>query len=462
MTDKPFLKDFARRQWSSGAARALWEPRIVRFGAQYLAAERESVELGVRPAALQHIQPEALPEFAKRAGRRGLAVVPLSIEGRPESYAAAPVERDASGPWDYRIVFTRPEAAGHFAEAWEAGDDNTIGELLGYPECCRKHFINTWGAGSVDPTWNMCDHEGGPREANILLRWAGVRYVPHLPCAFNCQASVSLGQKIRELVAPQERAWADELLDSPMIWSSLNGLGEVMTPLFTLNFRSDASEDLREIRRSSSKYPEASARGLRFPYVPPARREEEAQPEPEDSSSRRSDPSLWTDNGFTSLEAMEEAHETIAAAAGTVFPRTVLDLGCGNGLLARKLAGLAGRAIGIEADPDRARRAEGNLDQTIEGDIFDVQLGQMVRDLDLSVLMPGRIIEQAKRNGKKPAELVSRFELLPGRLLVYAYGDWIERYGSLDEICYAAGMCGKLEALQVGSGVDAGIWDWSS
>ena len=337
----------------SSAARFLWEPRISSIGAHFAAAERASVEMGIRSAAIQTLSPEQLIYLSKQAAERGMVATPLIRQGRNGfGYSASSLAPEASGCWDYRVAVTTMGAAGAFVEAWQKGDDETMGRLLGYPECCCRFFAQTWGIGSVDPTWEMADHGAGAIEANILLRWLGVRYVPHLPCGFRCEGTVELGLKLRELMPQRERGWMDELLSMPMLWSSLHGIGEVVTPIVTLNFRSDVAHELRGISRPGTSYPEAGAHGLRFPYrLPPA---------------RRADERLWTDNGFSSLETMRCAHRVI----DSILPaetRSVLDLGCGNGVLARKLAGPDGKTAGIELDEGRAHRAKVNPDEVIHG-----------------------------------------------------------------------------------------------
>lgn len=354
MPENP-LPDFSRRQWTSAQARSVWEPRITSIGQQWAAAERASVENGIRSAALQSISPEQLCELSQRAASKGLVVTPLSKQGRAENYAAS-VQQTGSGAWDYRVVLSTLGVAGRFVEAWRKADDETIGQLLGYPECCRRFFAETWGNGSVDPTWSMADHGDGPLEANILLRWLGVRYVPHLPCGFRCDDTFELGRKFRELIPKTEREWMDELLSMPMLWSSLNGIGEVVTPIVTLNFRTDVNHELCEIRRLGEYYPEAGAHGLRFPYRPPA---------------QRSDERLWKDNGFFSHEAMQAGHEMIISALGAHVGNCdgIIDLGAGNGELLRKLGrGLVSATcltfhavsyvtiVGVESDAGRADR----------------------------------------------------------------------------------------------------------
>ena len=437
------LADFSRRQWVSSQARSIWEPRITAIGEKFAAAERASVESGVRSAALQSVSPEQLPDLAQRAAVRGLVATPMSTQGRPESYAASSVQQTAGGPWDYRVALTTLGSAGRFIDAWQSSDDETIGELLGYPECCRRFFATTWAAGSVDPTWEMVDHEPGPAEANILLRWPGVRYVPHMPCGFGCEGSAELGRKLRELIPELERAWMDELLGMPMLWSSLNGIGEVVTPIVTLNFRSDVGHELREIRREGTSYPEAGAHGLRFPYRPPP--------------ARRLDERLWTDNGFASLGAMEAAHRVVTSVLPSAS-RSVLDLGCGNGMLARKLAGVDGKALGVELDDGRAERAMRYLDDFVCGDLFEVGR-HMWAPVDVIVLMPGRLVEAPSH---RSFNFMKKLKKQPADILVCAYGDWLERYdGSLLALCLAAGMSGKLRSERNSDGVAAGIWEWT-
>lgn len=340
------IPDFCRRQWVSSAARSTWEPRLSAIGQQWAAAERASVG-DIRSAALQSISPEQLLELSQRAIKAGLVGTPLEFQGRAEDYAASAVP--INGWPDYRFALMMPDVTARFLDAWHAGDDETIGQLLGYPKCCRDFFAKTWGAGSVDPTWEMADHGDGPLEANILLRWLGVRYVPHLPCGFQCEGTVKLGRKLRALIPTREREWMDELLAMPMLWSALNGIGEVVTPIVTLNFRSDRLMFLREIRRQGEYYPEAGAHGIRFPY----RRTHDKRLE--------FDPYLWTDNGFSSLDAMNAGHEMILSAlnahmAGVVSRISgatgIIDLGAGNGELLHKL----GWGIGIESDEGRVAR----------------------------------------------------------------------------------------------------------
>lgn len=398
------LPDFARMQWVSSMARSIWEPRVAAIVKQFAAAERASVGK-IRAAALQNISPEQFPELAQRAAKIGLCANPIGVQGVSESYAASVIDAKESEPWEYRVAITMPATARPFLEAWEKKDDETLGRLLGYPSCCSEFFLKTWASGSVDPTWQMADRGDGPIEANILLRWLCVRYVPHLPCGFKCDATVNFGRKLRSQIPKRERAWMDSLLSMPMLWTSLNGIGELVTPIVTLNFRSDVSNKLLEIRREGSSYPEAGAQAIRFPYRP--------------APAGRADECLWIDNGFSSRMAMEAGHEMIVSilkehlAAGWVGS-TIIDLGAGNGELLRKLG--LNRVVGIESDSRRvARRVWKGIRLGRIQDVEEIFPGQ---GFAVAMISMRRFEEMTEEETEK---LRAWLERSVDRVLVYQY-----------------------------------------
>jgi len=411
MLAKNPLPDFSRAQWVSAKARYVWESRIAAIGKQFEAAERASVGR-IRAAALQNISPEQFPAMAQRAAKVGLVATPIGHQGYCDGYAASAIEHKGSGPWEYRVALTMPGSAKRFLEAWQKNDDEAIGRLLGYPPCCCDFFLKTWGAGSVDPTWEMADRGDGPIEANILLRWLGVRYVPHLPCGFRCDATLTIGEKIRAEIPKRERGWMDSLLSMPMLWTSLNGIGEVVTPIVTLNFRSDMGHEILEIHRKGSSYPEAGAHGLRFPYRPAGRADQKTLgPDPVEKR-------LWTDNGFSSLEAMEEGHKLIRATLyhARGMSGDIIDLGAGNGELIRKLG--PDRVFGLESNAGRYSRR-----------VYDgVRLGRIQDAEDIfpnqrfSVAMIS-IRRFAEMTEKELKELHKWFLRSVDRILIYQYED---------------------------------------
>ena len=457
------LPDFSRVQWSSSSARNVWEPRIRAIARAWEATERASVGV-FRKACRQVIAPEAMPEVTARAAQAGLVVASLAQTPRSQSYSASSSSLQPGQAWDYHVVIANPAHASAFVRAWHDSDDATIGRLLGYPECCIDFYHSTWKAGSVDPTWHMGGQQAGggmddplhgvargPIEANLLLRWAGVRWVSHMPCSFDCSHTELTGRMFRavmrkDLGLAQEAEWLDEMLSWPMLWTSLFGIGEVTTPIAKLNFRSEMDYELREIRREGTRYPDEGARGLVFPYTPPRVC---GTPEVKPMLFDRTGSTLWTDNGFSSRDAMKAAHSVVASVAP--HANRVMDLGCGNGVLARRIASESW-AGGVEADPARAKRAEARLDHVL---VSDLTSNWVEYQPDLVLLMPGRIIES-----DDPEAIRAQVRRVP-RVLVYAYGDWLTRYSSLDALCRAAGLLGTLEGYCTSDGVAAALWQQS-
>jgi len=343
--------------WASVAARDVWGPRIQAVSRAWQAAEVASVQHGLRSACLQAVFPEGLPALAAKAAAVGLVALPLETQGTCSTYGNAQQPIVDGQPWDYRVAIVQPHVVEFMATAWAAKRDEDIGTLLGYPACCRAFFQRVWvEQGLRDTTWHM-NHQPGPPEGNILLRWLGVRLVPHLPCGFFCAATIGQARRFAALLPAQERAWALDLLGWPMRWTARHGIAELETPCLKINMSTDVSPEFREVTRTGIA-PAEGATGIRFPYN---------QPCAASTPLRLVDKREWTDNGFSSKEAMDRAHamllEQLARCTGEV-----LDLGAGNGLLLSKI----GRGIGIESDAGKAVRARAAGRDVRTGRIQDV------------------------------------------------------------------------------------------
>jgi len=221
-----------------------------------------------------------------------------------------------------------------FKKAFDASDESAIGNLLGYPACCREFYKRVWvDDGLVDTTWPMAvataaaqgavdsdlalspegpltpnpspargegstvtpgpspargegstttaDFEGrlievaGPAKGNILWRWMGVRTVPHLPCSFTCGATLELAERLiqvgRDLGLAAEMDWMLEILDWPAEWSALHGVAEIKTPVLKVSTRTDATPCKYTVRYQGRALPAEAAQGVRFPFLAPSR-----------------------------------------------------------------------------------------------------------------------------------------------------------------------------------------------
>jgi hypothetical protein len=188
--------------------------------------------------------------------------------------------------------------------------------MLGYPSCCQHAFIATWGAGHVDSTWeqwNATTRHQSIRQngAHTLLRWMGIRLVPHMPCAYDCAPSLTFADKFFNLGVTlgykDDMVLMQEVMNWPIAWSRLFGIAEIVTPAVKISTRTDWTPTKDAFTK--------------------------------DGHYNKPDAAWWTDNQFINPTAMFAAHDTIINSLVAQLPQKarVFDLGCGNGMLLRRL-----------------------------------------------------------------------------------------------------------------------------
>jgi hypothetical protein len=386
------VTEFTRIAWASAAARAVWEPRVTAISNAWLDVEVAAVRAGFRSAAL--VFGEA------RATASGLPTTRVA----PDRFAVGP-------------------AAADLAAAYAARDDQEVGRLLGFPPCCIDFFDRVWnGDGKRDTTLAM---EGpgvyAPTGANILGRWLGVRLVSHLPCGFGCEASQVFADRFAPLWPTRELAWAREILSWPVEYSALHGVAIITFPVLKVVTSTDYTATTQIVRREGTCYPAEAPTGLVFPF----RRTRAAAAVP--LSLIRPNATEWTDNGFSSRAAMDAAHQMVLDAIGTPAPKTVIDLGCGNGALLARIP--AAVKVGLEVDASRIGRGRGDLRL---GRIQDA--AALAREhFDMALMANRRFEEMA------PSELRTFrgwLESHVDQLLRYSYDD--PRYARVEQVRDAA------------------------
>jgi hypothetical protein len=301
-------------------------------------------------------------------------------------YQSATQILGATDEWDYRCAITTADLAAEWAKAWQASDNDGIGRLLGYPECCRKFFQQVWvQERCFDTTWRMANSEQNTVEVqpgiNILWRWHGLRTVSHLPCSFQCAESIDQGNTALKVMGsrhPQEAAWLEEILNWPVEWSALHGIAELRTPVTRTVVATDATAEKLVVKYLGTGYPLEGASGLTFPF-----KYVTMKPSLRLSNSK--------DNGFATHAGMQEAHGKLLAELNPPY-NTVLDLGCGDGVLLSKIA--AKRRVGIESDDRVAMLASNRVDNVIIGNCMDAELVNTI----LNKEKPDLVIAQNKRN----------------------------------------------------------------
>jgi len=218
--------------------------------------------------------------------------------------------------------------------------------------------------------------------------------------------------------------------------------------------RTDATAGRYVVRREGTGFPAEGAYGLGPPFRVPVklrlsttrgfRRGLEHAAEPPGRAR-----AAWyaTDNGFPSIAAMNDAHRPVLDAAAAALGRrggNVLDLGCGNGALLEKLDAVAPGVVpfGIDLAPASIEHARalhpGAAEHFVVGDIFDDHwLWQEPGHFALAIVMPGRMLEVGP---DRAAALLTRLGSHCDQILVYAYGDWLDRSGGLPALAREAGL----------------------
>jgi hypothetical protein len=272
------LPDFLRLAWVSEPARDVWAERFQQVMRAWSELEWLSVAVGIRDCAQVRAPKRNYDEFSGKLEARGLQATPL----KPEEISSS------TGPSFPVVVGKAGEDLQHYRTILNSSNHDEIGALLGYPACCRKAFLQRSLEDSFwDPTWQTAvethngpvgtftlDLDQGP-VANMLLRWVGIRAIPHLPCRFDCGPSIALGKRFLQLGIESEFQaeieWLEQMLSWPAEWSALHGIAEVKTPVLKVCTRTEATANKLVLRWKGSTYPAEGAQGLSFPYKTPAR-----------------------------------------------------------------------------------------------------------------------------------------------------------------------------------------------
>ena len=233
----------------STAAKEKWEAAISKCGALAHELEIESVAAGQRRCAWSTIGRPQLPDFIKRCADKGLMVMPIKWVGAfpGNGFLHYTPEGDSQA---YCIIARHLSDAITFRDAFEKADHEGQGEMLGFPDCCRKAFAENWKVGFFDPIWQSAREslgeyrhvygkdyfqrvDSGYPYSNPLLRYIGLRVGFHIPHSFSCAATVRSGTERLSLAKDQGLVKIlQALLSMPMKAELFHGILTVKTPIF--------------------------------------------------------------------------------------------------------------------------------------------------------------------------------------------------------------------------------------
>ncbi len=284
------LHDFTRLLWINDHAKEVWQPRISQIVQCWQEIAWRAVATGMQSCAIQVIAPQQLSAWTDRMTEQHMVILTLdNIPARASAYSTVLSEVRPEEPYNQRVAIGSAENIERFKRAWEAGDQSELQTLQGYPTCCRDFFVKAWiEERFLDTTWPMTFNTvtkkelsptsyevEGSAQCNILLRWLGVRAVPHLPCSFACSATVERADQLSVLWQKAgytaELAWMQEMLAWPVEWSALHGIAEIKTPVLKIATVTDATAQKYTVRRQGNTYPSEGVHGLTFPYRQPTR-----------------------------------------------------------------------------------------------------------------------------------------------------------------------------------------------
>jgi hypothetical protein len=272
------LPPFSRKMWVSDRAQQVWEKKFIQFAECWRQVEWLTVVDGIRPCALVWVSQQ---EFA------GLATVLREFRLKAIAVSQRVKEEQNKNVMGYRVVVGSGADLRVFVRAWKRGDDDTIGQLLGYPSCCRIFFHEVFVLeGLTDCTWRTAIQSSeslpenrvieirGPPELNTFWISVGVRMTPHFPCRCDCKKASTLAEGF---IASGNKAGYGktmkmglDVMSWPIEWSSLHGIAEIRTPILKISQSTDATPVKYIVRRLADSFPREGAKGLHFPLRSPA------------------------------------------------------------------------------------------------------------------------------------------------------------------------------------------------
>lgn len=114
------------------------------------------------------------------------------------------VERTRAAGWYPLVIDGRATSKPWLDHVW-------FGRGLGYPDCCLQAFArsNNWAVNNMPyQAWRAMRGEPSML-CNSLMRFSGLTWAAHLPCRYDCPATIASSTAIRELTRAHCPALAD-------------------------------------------------------------------------------------------------------------------------------------------------------------------------------------------------------------------------------------------------------------
>lgn len=402
--------EFTRMQWTDLKAQSVWDTRIHRVLDEAHRVEIETVLKDKRRVAMR---PLNLEEFNALDLPSHLTLKVVEAQAPPSGFSVSVKPPEAGKPFLLRTVIGTPKWVSCFREAYAEHDDQVIGQLLGYPDCCIKFFVKHWvKQDKKDLTWEQMNiPQGQPRGVvdplialNPMFNRVGVRPIQHMACNMHCIESNAIAQDYLSLWKAQEREWLEEILSWPVEWSALHGAAEIRTPVLKIIHDTNHTKTELVVQFQGKGYPKEGATGNRFPYTGLV--------------------DLHSNNGFESEDWMRKHHDLILKVVPKASKvKSIVDLGCGNGILVSKIGAYhpAANLYGIDVNLHAIMQGRRTFPyiKFRQTDFLRTHSGA-----DMVVLMPGRLLECRGVTAEKFVESLNFRYLLLYSYSAYAHKLW--------------------------------------
>lgn len=250
------IEPFTKTNFKTPTSRDLWSDLLDRIAAAKSEAEWRSVMDNDtdRKAAVIHVTNYNRERWLRRVSEYDLSFRDIRYSKPYDGFSHKFFPTDETDPEriTYSVLAVNDDIADKFEEAeTEMGGaerHDTVGQLLGFPSCCRDFFNDVWvNQGVKDPMYEItCNSDSadvvcGDRTtlkvedpnpgANILWRYFGWSFITHHPCSWDCTESVEIARdRYRVMCEAGYDEAADALyewLDEPHVWSGYHALATV-------------------------------------------------------------------------------------------------------------------------------------------------------------------------------------------------------------------------------------------
>lgn len=129
------------------------------------------------------------------------------------------LERRSPAEGKFFVYFSMDEHKAELAKFYESiRNDEKLGEVLGYPACCRRfyreRYDEAYKLGDEYSLFTIENSAGFPFQTNYLLRFFGISLLSHFPCSFTCSSSYDEGMAKFEAIRQENSKLASYIRDA--------------------------------------------------------------------------------------------------------------------------------------------------------------------------------------------------------------------------------------------------------